>query len=51
MSKDFQDQVVLVTGAAGALGARGGRTLCRRGATIAQLDVVDIDNGHYCATL
>jgi len=49
MSKDFQDQVVLVTGAAGALGAAVVERFAGRGATIAQLDIVDIDNGHYAA--
>ncbi len=46
---EFADKVVLVTGAAGALGQAVVEHFAARGAKLAQLDVVEIDNGHYCA--
>lgn len=49
MSSDFQGQVAVVTGAAGALGAAVVERFADLGATIAQLDVVDIANDHYAA--
>ena len=50
MSNELNDQVSLVTGAAGALGAAVVERFAGLGATIAQLDIVDIDNGHYSAS-
>ncbi len=47
---EFADKVVLVTGAAGALGQAVVEHFAARGAKLAQLDVVEIDNGHYSAT-
>ncbi len=47
---EFADKVVLVTGAAGALGQAVVEHFATRGAKLAQLDVVEIDNGHYSAT-
>ena len=47
---EFADKVVLVTGAAGALGEAVVEHFAARGAKLAQLDVVEIDNGHYSAT-
>ena len=46
---DFTGKVVVVTGAAGALGCAVVTHFAERGATIAQLDVLGIDNGHYSA--
>lgn len=46
----FKNQVVLVTGAAGALGAAVVGHFAEGGASVAQLDVVEIDNGHYSDT-
>lgn len=46
----FKDQVVLVTGAAGALGAAVVTHFISAGASVAQLDVVEIDNAHYSDT-
>lgn len=46
----FKNQVVLVTGAAGALGAAVVAHFAEGGASVAQLDVVEIDNGHYSDT-
>jgi NAD(P)-dependent dehydrogenase (short-subunit alcohol dehydrogenase family) len=47
---EFEGQVVLVTGAAGALGRAVVEHFAGEGATIAQLDVVRLDNAHYSAT-
>jgi NAD(P)-dependent dehydrogenase (short-subunit alcohol dehydrogenase family) len=47
---EFTDKVVLVTGAAGALGRAVVEHFAADGARIAQLDVVEIDNGHFSAT-
>ena len=47
---EFKDQVVVVTGAAGALGAAVVEHFASRGAKLAQLDVVGIDNSHYSDT-
>jgi NAD(P)-dependent dehydrogenase (short-subunit alcohol dehydrogenase family) len=47
---EFNDKVVVVTGAAGALGRAVVEHFAESGATIAQLDVVAIDNGHYSAS-
>jgi NAD(P)-dependent dehydrogenase (short-subunit alcohol dehydrogenase family) len=49
-SAEFQNQVVVVTGAAGALGGAVVDHFADRGARIAQLDVVEISNDHYSAT-
>ena len=46
---DFKNQVVIVTGAAGALGQAVVAHFANGGAKVAQLDVVDLDNGHYSA--
>ena len=46
---EFDNRIVLVTGAAGALGEAVVDTFAQSGATLAQLDVVAIDNGHYSA--
>ncbi len=46
----FKNQVVLVTGAAGALGAAVAAHFAEGGASVAQLDVVEINNEHYSAT-
>ncbi|MEZ5560312.1 MAG: SDR family NAD(P)-dependent oxidoreductase [Pseudomonadales bacterium] len=52
MSTDdtFSGKVAVVTGAAGALGRAVADHFAGRGATVAQLDVLAIDNGHYSAT-
>ncbi len=47
---ELQDQVVIVTGAAGALGAAVVDHFANQGAKLAQLDVVPIDNDHYSDT-
>ena len=47
---NFKNQVVLVTGAAGALGAAVVEHFVEAGASVAQLDVVEINNGHYSDT-
>jgi NAD(P)-dependent dehydrogenase (short-subunit alcohol dehydrogenase family) len=47
---EFKDQVVIVTGAAGALGKAVASHFLAGGAKIAQLDVVAIDNGRYADT-
>ena len=47
---EFADKVVLVTGAAGALGQAVVEHFAEHGAKLAQLDVVEIDNAHYSAT-
>lgn len=46
---DFENKVVLVTGAAGALGQAVVEYFAARGAKAAQLDVIAIDNEHYSA--
>jgi NAD(P)-dependent dehydrogenase (short-subunit alcohol dehydrogenase family) len=46
---EFNKQVVVVTGAAGALGRAVVAHFAAAGATLAQLDVVAIDNEHYSA--
>ena len=46
---EFKNRVVLVTGAAGALGNAVVDHFSDNGATIAQLDVVGIENSHYAA--
>ena len=46
---EFANRVVLVTGAAGALGRAVVDHFSINGATIAQLDVVGIENDHYSA--
>lgn len=46
---EFGNRVVLVTGAAGALGQAVVDAFADSGATLAQLDVVPIDNAHYSA--
>lgn len=45
----FKDKVVLVTGAAGALGAAVVDHFAAAGATLAQLDIAPIDNTHWSA--
>ena len=47
---DFKGKTVIVTGAAGALGAAVAGHFAGLGARIAQLDVVSIDNAHYSDT-
>ncbi len=47
---EFQGKVVVVTGAAGALGHAVVERFAGAGATVAQLDVIAIDNDHYSAT-
>ncbi len=47
---DFKNQVVIVTGAAGALGRAVVEHFAQLGAQVAQLDVVAIDNDHYSDT-
>ena len=44
---DFKGKTVIVTGAAGALGAAVVQHFANLGARIAQLDVAAIDNAHY----
>ena len=46
---EFSNKVVLVTGAAGALGKAVVEKFATGDATVAQLDVVPIDNAHYSA--
>lgn len=46
---EFTNRVVLVTGAAGALGRAVVDHFARNGAIVAQLDIVGIDNSHYSA--
>ncbi len=46
---EFSNRVVLVTGAAGALGKAVVEIFATGDATVAQLDVVPIDNAHYSA--
>lgn len=48
---EFEGRVVVVTGAAGALGGAVVRYFADRGASVAQLDVVKLHNGHYSATV
>jgi NAD(P)-dependent dehydrogenase (short-subunit alcohol dehydrogenase family) len=50
MSSEFDNKVVLVTGAAGALGRAVVAHFAERGARVAQLDVLVIDNEHYSDT-
>lgn len=47
---EFAGKVVLVTGAAGALGRAVVDHFAAREATIAQLDRIELNNGHYSAT-
>ena len=47
---EFADRVVVVTGAAGALGQAVVESFAESGATLAQLDVLPIDNAHYSST-
>lgn len=47
---EFDNKIVLVTGAAGALGRAVVDHFAARGARVAQLDVLEIDNDHYSAT-
>lgn len=46
---EFKDKVVVVTGAAGALGRAVVDHFAATGATLAQLDVLEINNAHYSA--
>lgn len=47
---EFAGKVVLVTGAAGALGSAVVDHFAAQGAQIAQLDMIKLDNGHFSAT-
>ena len=47
---EFADKVVLVTGAAGALGRAVVERFAADGARVAQLDVIALDNDHFSAT-
>ena len=47
---EFSGKVVLVTGAAGALGRAVVDHFASAGAKVAQLDVLKLDNGHFSAT-
>lgn len=49
MSHDFSGNVVVVTGAAGALGRAVVEHFAARGATVAQLDVVGIESAEFAA--
>ena len=46
-SGNFSDQVVVVTGAAGALGQAVVDAFADSGATVAQLDVLQLNNTNY----
>ena len=48
---EFSGKVVLVTGAAGALGSAVVDHFAAEGAKVAQLDVIELQNDHYSATL
>jgi NAD(P)-dependent dehydrogenase (short-subunit alcohol dehydrogenase family) len=48
---EFEGKVVVVTGAAGALGSAVVEHFAALGARIAQLDVVKLENGHFSATV
>ncbi len=50
MMSEFNNKIVVVTGAAGALGQAVVNHFAAAGAQVAQLDVLEIDNGHYAAT-
>ena len=47
---EFSGKIVTVTGAAGALGRAVVEHFASAGATVAQLDVIGLDNGHFSAT-
>ena len=47
---EFDNKIVLVTGAAGALGRAVVDHFAAKGARVAQLDVLEIDNDRYSAT-
>lgn len=49
-NQPLQGQVAIVTGAAGALGRAVVNRFSQLGARVAQLDVVEISNDHYCDT-
>lgn len=46
---EFDGKVVVVTGAAGALGGAVVTHFAELGAKVAQLDVIELDNAHYSA--
>jgi NAD(P)-dependent dehydrogenase (short-subunit alcohol dehydrogenase family) len=50
MMSEFANKIVVVTGAAGALGRAVADHFAAAGARVAQLDVLEIDNDRYSAT-
>ncbi len=51
MLSEFEGKVVLVTGAAGALGQAVVHHFATAGSKIAQLDVIELDNDHFSTTV